>query len=62
MNSVGCCIKSYCSVAKIKIPAFVCMKVTLKAFMPQGQEERPKGKHVGDYFANYCTSPHTAVP
>jgi hypothetical protein len=32
------------------------------AFMLQGQEETPKGKHVGDYFAKYCTSPHTAIP
>jgi hypothetical protein len=28
------------------------MKVILKAFMPQGQEETPKGKHVGDNFTN----------
>jgi hypothetical protein len=38
------------------------MKEILKAFMLQGQEETPKGKHVGDYFAKYCTSPHTAFP
>jgi hypothetical protein len=38
------------------------MKVILKTFILQGQEETPKGKCVGDYFDKYRASPHTAIP